>query len=382
VGHAQVLDPVTGKARTTFNVERSAGKCTVERESGGLRFEAWRPRPPEISDGGSQTGKSQRQGGGAAYRSGRVPANAGRNSLPVDRPTPTVRAQALRHCRHSGSDTDLFAPPSPSAALPSGESFPSLRSRDIRAEPANVDLDLHPRSAPDPTSTTASEVLTSDFASSIDYPLHEQVLTLLRDAVEPSGPTPLALEDSPFEAIEPPSLGHRGKRGGWRSSTGLTWTEVKEIHRLDFVARSARYPLNYLVSVMPETGDDQERKRSCSRLIAHLGQHLRRHGSPHVGVTVYKKASSADLHAHHLVHIPPRKTAVLEWIRSRPEMHVRRAVESDPGYVTKERLPLPPDCEARVCHNRRRGLRIPGKRYSGTGDLLELANPAAERAKR
>jgi hypothetical protein len=27
-------------------------------------------------------------------------------------------------------------------------------------------------------------------------------------------------------------------------------------------------------------------------------------------------------------------------------------------------------------------LRIPGKRYSGTGDLLELANPAAERAKR
>ena len=263
-----------------------------------------------------------------------------------------------------------------------GRSFPSLRSRDIRAEPANVDLDLHPRSAPDPTSTTASEVLTSDFASSIDYPLHEQVLTLLRDAVEPSGPTPLALEDSPFEAIEPPSLGHRGKRGGWRSSTGLTWTEVKEIHRLDFVARSARYPLNYLVSVMPETGDDQERKRSCSRLIAHLGQHLRRHGSPHVGVTVYEKASSADLHAHHLVHIPPRKTAVLEWIRSRPEMHVRRAVESDPGYVTKERLPLPPDCEARVCHNRRRGLRIPGKRYSGTGDLLELANPAAERAKR
>ncbi len=41
----------------------------------------------------------------------------------------------------------------------------------------------------------------------------------------------------------------RKRKGGWPTTTGLTWTQVKEIGDLCHRLRSAGYPLNHLVTV-------------------------------------------------------------------------------------------------------------------------------------
>ena len=43
----------------------------------------------------------------------------------------------------------------------------------------------------------------------------------------------------------------RKRKGGWPTTTGLTWAEVKQIDDFCHRLRSAGYPLNHLVTVQP-----------------------------------------------------------------------------------------------------------------------------------
>jgi hypothetical protein len=147
---------------------------------------------------------------------------------------------------------------------------------------------------------------------------------------------------------------------------------VKRIHALAHEAERCGCRLTHLITVMPDTGADMERKRECARIVAHLGQALKRHGKQHVGVTVYEKSAGADLHAHHLVHIPRGELALVERLHNLPKVHVRPTVLTDIGYITKERRPLPPEVEAHVNHRRKKGAPIPGKRWTATSAALEL----------
>jgi hypothetical protein len=100
-------------------------------------------------------------------------------------------------------------------------------------------------------------------------------------------------------------------------------------------------------------------------------------GDPHVGITVYEKATAGCLHAHHLVYSRRALDDVLNriadvYVRSTDRtqhdamIHARPAVQSDVAYITKQRLPLPPDFERRVSHRRQRGEAIRGVRISLT----------------
>ena len=251
----------------------------------------------------------------------------------------------------------------------------------------------------------AGQVLTPSEARSFDEGALDQSLTPLADiagsvlatllvsrpTVPPSQPIDAARQrsgvdwPSATESVWQPKpiprsrLRAECKQGGWPSSTGLRWGDVKAIYELAHQAGRAGYRLNHLVSIMPESGDDMERKRSCARIVGHLGQALKRHGRPHIGVTVYEKDGCADLHAHHLVHIPKSEKKLLAHLSERREIHIRRAASTDVGYVTKQRLPLSPDFETRISHWRKKGARIPGKRWTATAAALALSAVDAAR---
>jgi hypothetical protein len=172
--------------------------------------------------------------------------------------------------------------------------------------------------------------------------------------------------------------GHQRKpkrAGGWPSSPSLPWEDVKRIHALAHEAERCGCRLTYLITVMPDTGDDMGGKRQCARIVAHLGQSLKRHGKPHVGVTVYEKSAGANLHAHHLAHIPRSEIALVERLHAPPMVHARRSAPTDIGYITKERCPLPPEFERQVTHQRKKCQRMPGKRWAATSAAVALIEP-------
>ena len=143
------------------------------------------------------------------------------------------------------------------------------------------------------------------------------------------------------------------RKGGWPARTGLTWPEVKQVSDLYHAAHQAGIPLNVLVTIQPAAiTDDALRKRYCSRKIAHIGQALKRRGQAHIGVTTFEKELNGELHAHHLVHIAAKNIDVVERWADGLIIHARKAVPSDPGYITKHRLPGSPEFEAWVNHRR------------------------------
>jgi hypothetical protein len=203
------------------------------------------------------------------------------------------------------------------------------------------------------------------------------ILDIQRSNTPPSTPADAARQRSGvgWPSTGATACGHRRKpkrAGGWPSSPSLPWKDVKRIDALAHEAERCGCRLTHLITVMPDPGDDMGRKRECARIVAHLGQSLKRHGKPHVGVTVYEKSAGADLHAHHLVHIPRGEFALVERLHAPPMVHVRRSAPTDIGYITKERRPLPPEVEAHVKHRRKKGAPIPGKRWTATSAALEL----------
>jgi hypothetical protein len=143
--------------------------------------------------------------------------------------------------------------------------------------------------------------------------------------------------------------------------------------------RERGVPMTHLVTIMPSSGDSSERKRSCTCAVGHIGQALKRHGKPHVGLTIFEHPINADLHAHHLVHVHPGERQTLERFSDPPEVEVQR-IRNLPhllGYVTKQRQRLPPDFEKRIDRPWQRCRPVPGKRWTMTGDAKAVLSDAA-----
>ena len=162
-----------------------------------------------------------------------------------------------------------------------------------------------------------------------------------------------------------------GKRkGGWQQTTGLPWSDVKEIHEAHHAAAQAGMPLNRFVSIRPlsQITDEALRKRLCYRQVSRLGEKLRRHGSPFVGIRVFEKDVDGMLHAHLLVHIPRHLLKKFDSWGDLIVTDIRPAVAKHLGYITKQRHPLPPDAEKAVSHRRKKGEAFIGRRWSLTKD--------------
>ena len=131
------------------------------------------------------------------------------------------------------------------------------------------------------------------------------------------------------------------RKGGWRSPSGLAWSEVKGVSS---VAHSARF--NTYLDIMPVSGTDQERKRYCALIVARLGQSLKRRGRQHVGVTTYEKSSVASLHAHHMCRLEKCDWDLLQRYDGeivRADTFPLSRLSQVVRYRTKQRLPLSPE---------------------------------------
>jgi hypothetical protein len=162
----------------------------------------------------------------------------------------------------------------------------------------------------------------------------------------------------------------RSRKGGWRSPSGLTWTEVKDISRLAHAA-----DFNVYLDIMPCEGSDQQRKRWCVDVVRKLGQSLKRRGRPHIGVTTFEKSSAASLHGHHICRIEKRDFDLLDRYSNETivaRSFVRSRLSQVVAYRTKQRLPLSPTFEAVTNHQRQKGAPIRGRRASFTRAAREF----------
>jgi hypothetical protein len=196
-------------------------------------------------------------------------------------------------------------------------------------------------------------------------------------------PTPRPERASPPLKAGERSKGRLGKaqthaaakrRGGWPSSRSLSWDDVREIDGMVHELARCGFAPTHFVTIMPPRGSASSRKRECTREIAHLGQALKRHGKPHVGITIFENPTGADLHAHHLVHAPSAEHATIKRRQRLPDVHVRRIRKLDGvvRYLTKERRHLSPDFEARIRHPWQRCQLVPGKKWTMTSVARKL----------
>ena len=171
-----------------------------------------------------------------------------------------------------------------------------------------------------------------------------------------------------------------GKRhGGWPVSPRLPWPDVRAIYEIAHEMAAYGLPSTHFVTIMPWSGRAPERKRTCSRVIAHLGQALVRGGYSHYGLTIIEHPIDADLHAHHLLHVPVSMQKRVEaWGTSSADIRVQPISDIDGllGYLAKERQRLSPDFEAQL--RKRSGPKwtkcrpVVGKRWSTTTPVSEL----------
>jgi hypothetical protein len=164
------------------------------------------------------------------------------------------------------------------------------------------------------------------------------------------------------------------RRGGWPPTRWLAWDDVKEIVSIIHELTRLGFAPTHLITIMPHEGNDSDRKRFCTRETAHLGQALKRHSAVHVGITIFENSATADLHAHHLVHVPRGERATVERRHRPPEVHVRRirTLEAVLRYLTKERRHLSPDFEERIRRRWQRCRPVPGKKWTMTRKAKEL----------
>lgn len=123
----------------------------------------------------------------------------------------------------------------------------------------------------------------------------------------------------------------RKKKGGWKQSKGLHWTQVQQVYELQKLAAEAGTPLNYVVDI--HTADDALRDddRACKRWLSNqtknIQQAVRGRGKqPRQAtvpcVTIYEKRLGGDLHAHMWLHKAPGNDA-LERFHDGSEFHVQ-----------------------------------------------------------
>jgi hypothetical protein len=190
--------------------------------------------------------------------------------------------------------------------------------------------------------------------------------------------------DGPRPEQRPTRKPRQSRRGGWPSSGCLSWQEVKEIDSSVHELVGYGCAPTHLVTIMPMSGDASARKRVCTRETAHLGQALKRHGRPHIGLTIFEHPTGADLHAHHLVYAPLDERGTVERRHRPPEVHVERIrdLREVIDYVTKQRRRLSPEFEARIRRSWQRTRLLPGKRWTVTGDARALLAESEQRTTR
>ena len=174
------------------------------------------------------------------------------------------------------------------------------------------------------------------------------------------------------------------RAGGWQPSPRLSWQQVKEIdaavHRLAGLGVAP----THCITIMPPASitADNKRKRFCVGKIAHIGEALKRHDKPHIGLTTFENPLDADLHANHLAHVPRCERETIKRFHNPPTVHVETIYDL-PGvvaYVTKERQRLSPDFEKRINRPWQRCRPVPGKRWTLTGDARAAVASCASAA--
>lgn len=163
-------------------------------------------------------------------------------------------------------------------------------------------------------------------------------------------------------------------RGGWPTTSGMPWGDVKEIAAVCHGAKTAGMPLNWFVSIRPPSHvtNDAERKKLCYRRASHLGCKFRRHGAPFVALRVFEKDVGGLLHVHLLVHVPRHLQNEFSGWGDGIVTDIRSASPKHVGYISKQRQPLPPDFEKVVSHRRKKGAPFRGRRWSLTPDAKAL----------
>jgi len=214
--------------------------------------------------------------------------------------------------------------------------------------------------------------------------------------------TPGPLHDTAIVAIKNDAMtGARKRRRkgkkkapGPKGSTCLQWTkEVKRISALDHKLRTEVTRLRVFVTIRaPAEATLLEGKGFIQLRLGRLTQTFRRKGLRLIGILVYelKATDGARLHAHMLIYPTSRKALdlVANWAdiyeprrtgkRHDVVIHARPACAGDTDYLTKQRRPFSPDCEANTRHRRQPGAYIPGPRWTMTSGLkaLNLETPA------
>lgn len=162
------------------------------------------------------------------------------------------------------------------------------------------------------------------------------------------------------------------RAGGWQPSPRLSWQQVKEIDEAVHRLAGLGVAPTHCITIMPSASitADNKRKRFCDGKVAHIGEALKRHDQPHIGLTTVENPLDADLHANHLVFVPRGERKTIERFHNPPCTHVE-AIYDLPGligYVTKERRRMSPDFEKKINRPWQRCLPVPGKRWTLTAD--------------
>lgn len=157
------------------------------------------------------------------------------------------------------------------------------------------------------------------------------------------------------------------KKGGWGATKYLTWQQVKDVK---YLVKEAK--LNVCLHIMPDTGDDKQRKRFIQKITAHIGQAIKRRGYEHCSVTVFEKGGpkNCDLHGHFMLHIDKANHDIIDRYADGKVIdvdHLPRPLDRDAmaNYITKQRRPLSPDFEKQNRHRyEKEPAPIHGKRIS------------------
>ncbi len=142
------------------------------------------------------------------------------------------------------------------------------------------------------------------------------------------------------------------RAGGWQPSPRLSWQQVKEIDAAVHRLAGPGVAPTHCITIMPPASitADNQRKRFCVGKIAHIGEALKRHDKPHIGLTTFENPLDAHLHANHLAHVPRCERETIKRFHNPPTVHVETIYDL-PGvvaYVTKERRQGPAEGHGRA----------------------------------
>ena len=205
----------------------------------------------------------------------------------------------------------------------------------------------------------AEQVLASPSLGDKAISATDQNLTSLGDVAVGIAGTLVSIRGTNTQAAPSPSAAvsvggpRRQKRtaekkraGGWQPSPRLSWLQVKRIDEAVHRLAGLGVAPTHCITIMPPASiaADNKRKRFCDGKVAHIGEALKRHDQPHIGLTTFENPLDADLHANHLVFVPRGERNTIERFHSPPSVHVE-AIYDLPGvvaYVTKERRRMSP----------------------------------------